>query len=715
MSINQYLEGVAPVSKLSSHVVIDLETFNYGGAHIPYAIGGFDGVEFFSEYLPSSVTSENLVESSEQMIATFFKKYLKKCKGKVIYCHNLSFDGPYLLKVLKERFLFRIFIYGDADLVSFDLFEGKQYEPKVLCSIFGEEPLKGKRTRLLQKVNNLYEYAISVPVPPSLQKLYNSRAAFFEALSIEERVAKKTYFPATYSFRDSLKLLPYSLRELAELLKVPTQKGYFPHNFVTLESLFYSGVKPALSYYDSVSQEVYDSLSQDFDLPSVALDYLEKDCRALFEVLSKFKKLVHEWSGVDVAKAASYSGLAFLVYLHEQVYKKGTRVYKFTREEDAKMRTAYFGGSTEVFKPYCKGELYYYDINSLYPSCMLQPMPVGKPVPAKIESLDTFFGFVECTVDVPLHLNYPVLPIRHPKDRGQYMLRGSIKGMWFSEELKYAVSLGCRILEYGGGWAFDKGDLFSDFVTKYFQLRSTSEDIFQKRMAKLILNGLYGKMGQRFYDMKYRVVFESEFYEVEENHRIVYATNVKTDGPLGRIEYKGIPFLDKESSAFYERALGSVAVSAAISSYGRIKQYQIIHANSGHIYYTDTDSFVSDQPITQGVGSGLGELRLEGVFHEGYFLAPKIYALRNENGKCKFSMCGVDPQKVTFADFEKLYQGKEVAYPFKKLVSLGSLIYNKEGEVLLKGDFAVKRIPLFDTDNRWVDTAPYHIMSPELL
>lgn len=47
--------------------------------------------------------------------------------------------------------------------------------------------------------------------------------------------------------------------------------------------------------------------------------------------------------------------------------------------EDKFIRRAYFGGRTYVFQPYGE-DLYYYDVNSLYPYIMKEyPMPASKP------------------------------------------------------------------------------------------------------------------------------------------------------------------------------------------------------------------------------------------------------------------------------------------------------------------------------------------------
>jgi hypothetical protein len=62
-------------------------------------------------------------------------------------------------------------------------------------------------------------------------------------------------------------------------------------------------------------------------------------------------------------------------------------------ELENEIRTAYFGGNDEVYiKEVTKG--YYYDLNSQYPTAMLQDMPVGDPVLSLETDLNKIFGFV---------------------------------------------------------------------------------------------------------------------------------------------------------------------------------------------------------------------------------------------------------------------------------------------------------------------------------
>ena len=57
--------------------------------------------------------------------------------------------------------------------------------------------------------------------------------------------------------------------------------------------------------------------------------------------------------------------------------------------------------------------------------------------------------------------------------------------------------------------------------------------------------------------------------------------------------------------------------------------------NLPSLYYSDTDSIYLDGPLPDSFISPteLGKLKLEGVYDEAIFLAPKVYALKNQEGE----------------------------------------------------------------------------------
>ena len=63
------------------------------------------------------------------------------------------------------------------------------------------------------------------------------------------------------------------------------------------------------------------------------------------------------------------------IFLHKFYDNNIPLINKRSLFEDIK--ESYFGGITEVYRPYGEN-LYYYDVNSLYPHAALNPMPSNK-------------------------------------------------------------------------------------------------------------------------------------------------------------------------------------------------------------------------------------------------------------------------------------------------------------------------------------------------
>jgi hypothetical protein len=66
-------------------------------------------------------------------------------------------------------------------------------------------------------------------------------------------------------FRDSLKILLVSLRILAKIFGVDTQKSIFPYSFVNENNLDYVGEVPDFKFFDNISINEYNEYKSNFD------------------------------------------------------------------------------------------------------------------------------------------------------------------------------------------------------------------------------------------------------------------------------------------------------------------------------------------------------------------------------------------------------------------------------------------------------------------
>lgn len=156
------------------------------------------------------------------------------------------------------------------------------------------------------------------------------------------------------------------------------------------------------------------------------------------------------------------------------------------------------GGIVEVYHNYGKN-LKLYDVNSLYPSVMLNPMPTGKPIFSTDKDLNNYFGIVFASINtqdfIGNKMNYPLLAYR-TEDR-IFNVLGTWSGWYFSEELKLAKSLGYQITVHYG-YKFEKTEsVFNNYVNKFYNIKAGLDlnNSMDRVTAKLLLNSLYGRLG----------------------------------------------------------------------------------------------------------------------------------------------------------------------------------------------------------------------------
>ena len=391
------------------------------------------------------ITSYN--SDQETLFTSFFEQLLSKIKPgtTIIYAHNLSaFDGIFLM-----RYLLR---YGVVD------------------------PL-----------------------------LHNSKL-----LTIKVSLGNKTIL-----FKDSYLLLPLSLRKLCKAFNVEQVKSFFPFK---LTNIFYTGVFPKFEYWTGIDLKQYELLKLPFkstfwDFQKEANKYCKLDCQSLHEILIKFGELIFKEFQVDIHKSLTLPSLALNIY-RVHFLSKDT-IYQILGNIEQAIRESYTGGAVDVYIPHNKTSgffdkvgavfknLFYYDVNSLYPSVMANnPMPVGKPTYfegdiRRIE-LDSY-GFFYCKITSPDYLEHPILQRRIKTSEGIRTIAGlgSWEGWICSAELDNAVKYGYTF-EILKGYQFETGDLFSEYVNRMYNLRlQYDKGTPMNLIAKLLMNSLYGKFAMK--------------------------------------------------------------------------------------------------------------------------------------------------------------------------------------------------------------------------
>lgn len=249
-----------------------------------------------------------------------------------------------------------------------------------------------------------------------------------------------------FCLRDSLTLLTGSLNNLARnLCPQLGSKGTIPHDEVQVSNLK--------------------------NLSTQLLEYMKQDIRLLGGVMLKAQEIYWTQYKVDIVTKLTLSSLA-LTRFRTNYYDPPIHIPN--RNEDTFIRRGYYGGHADAYKPYGKN-LYYYDVNSLYPYIMKSyPMPGGKPVwhgNLEGQDLDNLFGFIEAYVVCPRNITRPFLPYRDDKNKTLLFPTGNFVGVYYSEEFKYARDIGYQIIPLSGYLFEKKPSPFEGFVSSLFEKR----------------------------------------------------------------------------------------------------------------------------------------------------------------------------------------------------------------------------------------------------
>lgn len=219
------------------------------------------------------------------------------------------------------------------------------------------------------------------------------------------------------SILDSYRILTEKLSDLCTKYDVSESKGYFPYAFATKNNLFYIGETPSKKYYgDSVTLEVYKDLKKDvWDFKLESLSYLSKDLISLYQILQKVNKALFLDFNVKMSNCLTVSKMSYEIFskYYLSVDKPIPHINKKSIYRDIKL--GYYGGNTEVYKPYGEN-LYYYDVNSLYPYVSLNDM-VGlecyrQEYINEKANLNELFGFFYCDIQAPKDNYLGILPVR---------------------------------------------------------------------------------------------------------------------------------------------------------------------------------------------------------------------------------------------------------------------------------------------------------------
>jgi hypothetical protein len=461
------------------------------------------------------------------------------------------------------------------------------------------------------------------------------------------------------TFLDSYLLLPGSLKNLSKSFNIPSPKDLFP---ILLNDTNYQGSVPNIKYFNNITIEEYENYKNQFSnkiwkFREESIKYCNLDCKSLYQILIKFNKLIYNKFYLNIVDYPTLPSLAFSIFRSSNY--KNEVIHQLSGDIDRDIRQGYTGGSTDMYIPFSKEgvKIYVYDVNSLYPKVMLNnPYPIGTPTYFEGDILLTEFnpfGFFYVKVQSPDNLKHPILQLHYKTKDGIRTISplGSFEGWYFSPELYNAAKFGYKF-EVLRGYTFEKEYIFKDYVEDIYKIRlSYPKTDPMNYTAKILLNSLYGRFGMNDNFNSLIIANKDELKIIEENN---FQIENITQFSSGKKEKYLISFNDPNDQILTkmdgnrETHNINIAIASAVTAYARIHMSQFKNNPLfPNLYYTDTDSAYFDGPLPERMidSTRLGALKLEGIYDEALFLAPKVYALENKDGSI-FKIKGLTKESI---------------------------------------------------------------------
>lgn len=554
----------------------------------------------------------------------------------IVYYHNLKFDGNFWISFFLNKLHFKQAYTGD-----------------------GVNSCEWKHDK--EMYNNTFKYTIS-----EMGQWYSIK------VKINDKIIE---------FRDSLKLLPFSVKEIGKAFKTKHQKLDMEYT-----GFRYAGceIKPEEKKY----------IANDVLVVKEALEIVFQEGHNRLTIgsccLAEYKQLVGEddWKRrfPDVTQ----------IEIDSDIYGKSN--------VDAYIRKCYRGGWCYLVKGkenkiYTNGTTA--DVNSLYPSMMHSMSgnryPVGKPmfwsgnfIPYKALQSNMYF-FIR--IKTKFYLKNGKLPFIQIKGNMLYKGTESLQssdvfdkatGKYYDKyididgntcdtrvELTLTMTDYFLILEHyelvdfeilDGCYFYSEIGIFDDYIDKYAKIKMNSKGA-KRTLAKLFLNNLYGKMAS----------------STDSSFKLAY---VKDDNSIGFIN---ITAKDKEA--------GYIPVGSAITSYARNFTIRVAQANyhgteeHGFIY-ADTDSIHCDLPPEQITGIKVHETdfcawKLESCWDKAIFARQKTYIehvthedLQKIENPYNNIKCAGMPQRCKDL-FELSMSGKAVYEDYKENTPVSRFLFNQ--------------------------------------
>lgn len=574
----------------------------------------------------------------------FMDFILQDGKNKIVYFHNLSFDGDFIIKWL-----------------------------------FRNYPKNFKQDYQFTTEN--YEVVNQVPKYNWFSFFKNGNKIYNIDWCVRKKIRDKV-MKVKIQFRCSYNLMPSSIDTLGKSFKINKMDEEEINNLILK-----GYIKEKNEFYDLGGNYIHN----DPYLKNVFVSYIKRDVLIAKTAFLNYKETVesskdafnnkYNKKDVHLQKILTTASLVQKLvknniwnnkHLHNYI-KKGLKIHSYEQYE--LMRKFYSGGFTQ-FNPLYHNKVFNkngfsIDINSSYPWAMTQPLPYGELLEEIPKNTKNYLTYCVVRMSYKIKskfINFICLKNKTDK-RVRYSMHGSGEFYFLLEELEFYKKIyDIEITEinylYARCFTFLK-----PFIDEYYHLKSEADANGQaalKTTYKLLLNSLYGSFAKKaMYPMG--IWMEKRFYDKLKEQELDGLYDEKNKKWIPKtFKQSNIPNMDlfcvemeKEEKP---KSFPNMLIGATITAYSRLKLLNaIFEIGIDKFVYCDTDSIFclgKKENLPSSIKLDdyeLGAWKVEFEFNKGKILGAKRYVFENENHKTKSATSGIKLKKLSeFDEIEKM-------------------------------------------------------------
>lgn len=361
--------------------------------------------------------------------------------------------------------------------------------------------------------------------------------------------------------------------------------------------------------------------------------YLKNDCLSLYQILIIFGELLNDLFGLTalpITIASTAMKIWRFNFLENDIYIPNERQDEFVRK-------GYYGGRVE-YTGYgvTKKGLYHnctmIDVNSMYPSVMLENYPIGQYY--NVRDSTHFerilkekrgvvpYGIYNVKFSIPDNIRHS--PFIASTGKNGFDFGWNSENAYLThEDLLLITELKGSYEVLSGYYVAETAPIFKKYVKRLYEIKSdSSNDKALILIAKILLNSLYGKLGQK---NTREEVFNLSLYDETELQRLVDKFNERTGAGIkdffevGLTEFFNEPRILSEDENYIimsqkihtpqSRQVSNPMIAAYVTARARRKLWEAMMVHD--TIYVDTDSLLTQSPINVPISKKLGEWGLE--------------------------------------------------------------------------------------------------------